>query len=45
MEYNVQITYFADNKQQVRIYKNSIHQDDDLTASCAEKRQITKDNI
>ena len=43
MEYNVQITYFADNKQQVRIYKNSIHLDDDLTAACAEKRQITKD--
>ena len=42
MEYNILITHYADNKQSVRIYKNQIHSDDDVTAEIAENREISK---
>lgn len=43
MEYNVLITHYADNKQSVRIYKNEIHSDDEITADIQEKREIVKE--
>lgn len=42
MEYNILITHYADNKQSVRIYKNQIHSDDEITQEIQESRDFVK---
>lgn len=42
MVYNCKIISYANNKQQIRFYSNSIHRDDRITELIQQKREITK---